>query len=351
MNCEGKSMVFSPWHLLPSIFSALLIIILAFLGRRDERNGWRSGFHRRLSYIMALFAALGLAGYIYQGSFRFYPLDQHVLHSWLGLIAFLLSLSLFLDAAIAHRQAAGKMHCKIGYAAAAFALLAILSGLLLLSGGIVSREEAIVPSLTPSPVMTNLQEKAPSVLPETEAGEYQGRRLVPISEQGNNAISGTQHLDREALRLNVTGLVRNNLSFSYQDLLALPAYSELAYMPCVEGWGFDAKWTGFRVSDLLNLSGPLPQASYVVFHSADGYSTGLPLDYLRENQILLAYGINDVTLPAERGFPLQLVAKSRYGYKWAKWITSIEVVDKEERGYWESRGYSNSAKVGELAFG
>ena len=174
---------------------------------------------------------------------------------------------------------------------------------------------------------------------------------MPVSEQGNNAISGTQHLDKETLRLNVTGLVRKDLSFSYQDLLELPAYAEQAYMPCVEGWGFDAKWTGFRVSDLLNMSGLLPQASYVVFYSADGYSTGLPLDYLRENQILLAYGINDITLPAERGFPLQLVAKSRYGYKWAKWITSIEVVDSEVRGYWESRGYSNSAKVGELAFG
>jgi len=174
---------------------------------------------------------------------------------------------------------------------------------------------------------------------------------VPISEQGNNALSGTQYLDENTVRLNVTGLIIENLNISYVEMLALPAYTELAYMPCVEGWGFYAKWTGFRVIDLLNLSGILPGASYVVFYSADGYSTGLPLDYLRDNQILLAYGINDVTLPAERGFPLQLVARSRYGYKWAKWITSIKVVDREVRGYWESRGYSNSAKVGELAFG
>ena len=129
---------------------------------------------------------------------------------------------------------------------------------------------------------------------------------------------------------------------SYEELLALPAYAEEAYMPCVEGWGFDAKWTGFRVVDLLNLSGLKPGASYVVFYSSDGYSTGLPLDYLSVNKILLAYGINDVTLPHERGFPFQLVAKSRYGYKWGKWITRIEVVDTEARGYWESRGYSNS---------
>jgi DMSO/TMAO reductase YedYZ molybdopterin-dependent catalytic subunit len=296
---------------------------------------------------MVLFAALGLAGYIHQGNFHFYPLDQHVLHSWLGSIAFLLSVSLFVDATIA-RRLTRKTHYKIGYAAAAFAGLALLSGLLLLSGGLLSQDEVEMPS---SPDMPSLQENVSSILPETEAGEYESKKLVPISEQGNNALSGTQHLNREAFRLNVTGLVRKDLSMSYEELLALPAYAELAYMPCVEGWGFDAKWTGFRVSDLLNLSGLSPKASYVVFYSADGYSTGLPLDYLQENQILLAYGINDVTLPAERGFPLQLVAKSRYGYKWAKWITSIEVVDKEMRGYWESRGYSNSAKVGELAFG
>jgi DMSO/TMAO reductase YedYZ molybdopterin-dependent catalytic subunit len=304
---------------------------------------------------MVLFAAIGLAGYINQGSFIFYPLDQHVLHSWLGLMAFLLSVSLFLDAKISHRLAR-KTHCKIGYLAAAFALMALLSGLSLLSGDLLFEDDLFEDDadgeMPSSPAMPpSLQENASSILPEKEASEYQGKRLVPISEQGNNALLGTQHLDREAFRLNVTGLVRKDLSMSYEELLALPAYAERAYMPCVEGWGFDAKWTGFRVSDLLNLSGLSPEASFVVFYSSDGYSTGLPLDYLQENQILLAYGINDVTLPADRGFPLQLVAKSRYGYKWAKWITRIEVMDREVRGYWESRGYSNSAKVGEFAFG
>jgi DMSO/TMAO reductase YedYZ molybdopterin-dependent catalytic subunit len=343
MSFEEATMVFSPWHILPSVFSALLLIILAFLGGK----GGQSRSHRSLSVLMALSAALGLAGYLYQGNLRFYPLDQHVLHSWLGFITFLLSLSLFLDAWSAHRWA-GKAHCRIGRLAAALAMLAIFSGLLLLVGGLYGHEEAVLPS---SPALSDIQQNASSVLPEVEAGEYQGKKLVPLARQGNNALLGAQHLDRKKLRLNVTGLVKRNLSLSYEELLAFPAYSEVARMPCVEGWGFDAKWTGFRVSDLLNLSGLLPEASYVVFQSADGYSTGLPLDYLEDNQILLAYGINDLTLPDERGFPLQLVARSRYGYKWAKWITDIEVVDSEVRGYWESRGYSNSARVGELAFG
>jgi len=243
----------------------------------------------------------------------------------------------------------------LGYIAAFFAILALSSGLYLLSGLADLEQETPLSNETSRPASEPsepfLQQNASHILPEVETQRFQGKNLLPLSQQGNNAIQGTQVINRNTYRLVVTGLVEKNLNMSYDELLALPAYAEEAYMPCVEGWGFDAKWTGFRVVDLLNLSGLKPGASYVVFYSTDGYSTGLPLDYLSANKILLAYGINDVTLPPERGFPFQLVAKSRYGYKWAKWITRIEVVDTETRGYWESRGYSNSAKVGENPFG
>jgi DMSO/TMAO reductase YedYZ molybdopterin-dependent catalytic subunit len=338
MSFEGWRMVFTPWHYLPSAASALLIFFLAL----------RIRGHKRLGFVMAAFAVLGLAGYIFPGNFRFYPWDFHVLHSWLGFIALMLSVSLFLDGVITH-SLQEKDHCRLGYAAAAFALFALLSGLFLLSGWELDMQETASPSSMQ--VDQDFQQNTSGTLPEVEANMYQGKRLMPLAQQGNNAILGVQHLDNTTYRLVVTGLVKKDLRVSYKELLALPAYSEVAYMPCVEGWGFEAKWTGFRVADLLNLSGLKQGAVYVIFQSADGYSTGLPLEYLQENRILLAYGINDVTLPEERGFPLQLVAKSRYGYKWAKWITKIEVVDEEVRGYWESRGYSNSAKVGEIPFG
>jgi DMSO/TMAO reductase YedYZ molybdopterin-dependent catalytic subunit len=184
-----------------------------------------------------------------------------------------------------------------------------------------------------------------------EASDYQGVKLVPLSGQGKNAIKGTQRIDKETYRLKVSGLVERELNLSYDQLQELPAYSELVYMPCVEGWGFYAKWTGFRITDLLNRSGLKSGTSYVLFSSADGYSTSLPIDYLRQNNILLAYGINDLTLPPDRGYPLQLVAKDKYGYKWAKWITMIEVMDRDVKGYWESRGYSNDADLGQFPFG
>ena len=81
-----------------------------------------------------------------------------------------------------------------------------------------------------------------------------------------------------------------------------------------------------------------------IFYAYDGYSTSLPLEYIINNNILIAYKMNDVALPAERGFPFQLVAESKYGYKWIKWITEIELSDNVDyKGFWESRGFSNDA--------
>ena len=228
-----------------------------------------------------------------------------------------------------------------GYAAAAMALLAVLIAmaafLFILSSAKCARS---------IPAYDNTTQPTSSVLPEKEATEYQGIKLVPIKSQGNNAIEGTRHIDKAKYRLEVTGLVDHDLSMSYDDLLQIPAISEAVYMPCVEGWGFTAKWTGFKVMDLLDKAGVKPNATYVMFYSDDGYSSGHPIQYLKDNDIILAYGLNDITLPDDRGWPFQLVAKNKYGYKWAKWITKIEVLDHEELGYWEQRGYSNAGDVG-----
>jgi hypothetical protein len=328
-------MVFSPLHWVPSALAALLTFSLAV-------NAYGKP-HKALSAATVLLALLGLAGYLSAGSFRFSPIDFHTFHVWVGLSTLTLSIFLFVDKIILHKLEADK-HCYLGKLVALLAAITLIMGLLMLYGLVPTETIAVLSS-------NSTQELTSNHLPEVEAVEYLGTKLMPLSGQGNNAIKGTQRIDREAYRLNVTGLTERELNLSYSQILALPAYSELVYMPCVEGWGFNAKWTGFRVTDLLNISGLKPGANYVLFTSIDGYSTSLPLDYLRQNNILMAYGINDVTLPQDRGFPLQLVAKGKYGYKWAKWITGIEVTDKDIKGYWESNGYSNSANVGQSPFG
>ncbi len=97
-------------------------------------------------------------------------------------------------------------------------------------------------------------------------------------------------------------------------------YEKVVTLDCVEGWSVDILWEGVLLSDVLSEAGATGDgASVVIFRCADGYSTSLPLDYLTENDILLAYRMNGVELPPERGFPFQLVAEDRWGYKWAKW--------------------------------
>ncbi len=94
-----------------------------------------------------------------------------------------------------------------------------------------------------------------------------------------------------------------------------------------------------------------PIANIIIFKAIDGYTTSFPLNYTTDNNILLAYKMNNATLPPERGFPFQLVAESKWGYKWIKWVTEIELSDNlNYKGYWESRGYSNNGDLNESFF-
>jgi DMSO/TMAO reductase YedYZ molybdopterin-dependent catalytic subunit len=181
---------------------------------------------------------------------------------------------------------------------------------------------------------------------ETENLSYEGKSLTPISQQRNNAIKGAQYIDMESYRLQVNGLVEKPLNLTYKEIIGLPQTSKVVDLNCVEGWSFTAKWTGVKIADIFEEAGVMENATTVIFYSADGYSTSLDKDYLLENEIILAYRLNDVTLPHDRGFPLQLVAEGKYGYKWAKWVVRLELSDSPYRGYWEKRGYNNKADVG-----
>jgi DMSO/TMAO reductase YedYZ molybdopterin-dependent catalytic subunit len=212
------------------------------------------------------------------------------------------------------------------------------------------------PTTTPSPTPTPTPPVTPSPTPtkEVEATEFMGKKLTPISQQRNNALAGTQIIDRATYRLVVDGLVEKPLSLSYDDLLAYPQESRLMDLDCVEGWNFTAKWTGPSLNAIFNDAGLKPEAKIVIFDTADvpdGYSS-LDLSYVQDNDIIIALKLNDITLPPDRGFPFQVVAMSKFGYKWAKWVTRIEISDDTSfRGYWESYGYSNNADVNGPAFG
>jgi DMSO/TMAO reductase YedYZ molybdopterin-dependent catalytic subunit len=189
-------------------------------------------------------------------------------------------------------------------------------------------------------------------LGSTEVKEYQGQDLSSVTDFRENSISGPQHVNIADYKLDITGLVANPTSYSYDEVLKdFSSYSKVVTLNCVEGWSVDILWQGVQVKDILANAKPSPDAKVVIFHAYDGYTTSFPIDYLTSNNILMAYKMNDITMPPERGYPFELVAESKWGYKWIKWVTQIELSDNVSyQGYWESRGYSNSGDLDKSFF-
>jgi len=187
--------------------------------------------------------------------------------------------------------------------------------------------------------------QGPAELGPSEVRNYEGIDLSSISDFRENSIKGPQRIDLKGYELRVTGLVTKPKSLSYEDILKdFESYKKVVTLNCVEGWSVTILWEGFLVEDLIGDTEK--NATTVIFHARDGYTTSLPLEYIKDRDIILAHMMNNVTMPAERGFPFQLVAESRWGYKWIKWVDWIEISDDESyRGYWERRGYSKDGDL------
>jgi DMSO/TMAO reductase YedYZ molybdopterin-dependent catalytic subunit len=187
----------------------------------------------------------------------------------------------------------------------------------------------------------------PIKLQDIEILNYKGEKLSSIDSFRENSIKGPQYINIENYKLKIYGLVENEKSYTYEEILnKFKKYEKVTTLYCVEGWSATVLWEGILVRDLLNDVGIKDNAKILIFHAFDGYTTSLAIDYFYKNDILIAYKINGVTLPPERGFPFQLVAEDKWGYKWIKWITGIEISDNlDYRGYWEERGFSNEGDL------
>jgi len=185
-----------------------------------------------------------------------------------------------------------------------------------------------------------------------EIQNYEGEDLSKISDFRENSIKGTQLISEENYRLKVTGLVNKPAEYTYDEVLSgFQSYKKVVTLNCVEGWDVTILWEGILVKDIIEPSGILPTANTVIFTANDGYTTSFPLEYVTDRNIIIAHSMNNVTIPAERGYPFMLVAEDKWGYKWIKWITKIELSDDENyRGYWEKRGYSDSGDLNKSFF-
>jgi len=181
---------------------------------------------------------------------------------------------------------------------------------------------------------------------ENEIREYEGARLEPAIGPRDNSIKGVQTVSIDSYTLKITGLVGEPIDLKYNEVLDLDDYERKITLYCVEGWDATILWEGVLLEDIMDLAGIDQEANTVIFHSVDGYTTSLPLEDIIDNQLILAYSSNGLELPPEMGYPFIVVAESKLGYKWARWVSEIELSDDEDyRGFWEQRGYSNEADL------
>ncbi len=151
--------------------------------------------------------------------------------------------------------------------------------------------------------------------------------------------------------LSIKGLVEKPVTLVYDDLLARPTVSEIVTLECVgNGLAADAistaRWEGVPLRTILEEAGVVSSnAVDVVFRAADGYSDSIPCARAMEGDVLIAHRMNGVPLPLGHGFPARIIVPGVYGMKNVQWLTEIEIVDRDYKGYYQKKGWSDEAIV------
>lgn len=165
-----------------------------------------------------------------------------------------------------------------------------------------------------------------------------------VSELIQLDLGQIPELNIEDYRLSISGDVLNPAVLNYRDIEALGEDEVIDDFHCVTGWTKESvKWEGVLTKKIVDMVNPRQDAKYVLVSSYDGYTTNVDIDFFLKDNSLLAIKHAGKILTPEHGFPVRLVIPDKYAYKSAKWVNSIQFLNKEELGYWEKRGYSNSA--------
>ncbi|HVR28939.1 MAG TPA: sulfite oxidase-like oxidoreductase [Thermoanaerobaculia bacterium] len=147
-------------------------------------------------------------------------------------------------------------------------------------------------------------------------------------------------VDLGVWRLRLTGAVEAETAIAWDELQSLPRIEVTADFHCVTRFStLDNRWSGVATCEVLGQVAVRPEASHVLVHCAGGYTTNLPLEDFLAPEALLADRWGGAPLPIEHGGPLRLVVPHLYAWKSAKWVTGIELLDEDRRGFWEENGY------------
>jgi len=186
------------------------------------------------------------------------------------------------------------------------------------------------------------------------------RHGMPKLPVGQHAVTNWPVLDLgeqpqvslDEWKLEICGLVENPFTLNWDQFLALPQAEDVSDFHCVTTWSrYDNRWGGVRFKSIAELAVPHESARFVLctgYDFAPGtyipYTTNLPLARAIEDDVLLVHTWEGRPLPTEHGGPCRMITPKLYAWKGTKWIRKIEFLAEDTRGFWEVRGYSNSAE-------
>ena len=183
-------------------------------------------------------------------------------------------------------------------------------------------------------------------MPQLPVGQHEVKNW-PVLDLGE-----TPEVSTDAWKLEIGGLVENPVTLTWNDFLALEQQEDVSDFHCVTTWSrHDNHWRGVKFRTIAELAIPRPEAKFVLCTGYDfmpgsyvPYTTNLPLDRAMDDDVLLVHTWEHKPLPREHGGPCRMITPKLYAWKGAKWIRKIEFLDHDKKGFWESRGYSNSAE-------
>ena len=145
-------------------------------------------------------------------------------------------------------------------------------------------------------------------------------------------------------KLEVKGLVENPITLSWDDLGKLQQFEDVSDFHCVTTWSkYDCRWGGVAFFTLADLVRPKPEAKFVYFTGYDGYSTNTAIEHCLDDDTLIATSMEGRSVPKEHGGPARIIIPKLYAWKGAKFVRGIEFRAEDKPGFWEVRGYSNTA--------
>lgn len=177
----------------------------------------------------------------------------------------------------------------------------------------------------------------PDGRPRIPPGQHAVRALIPMG-----GIDGPG--DIASWRLQISGEVDNPLTLTFKDLRKLTPVNLTCDVHCVTGWTLlDSKWRGISVAAIMDLTKVKKNARFVIFEAHAGYTSNIPISEASKQNVILAHRFFGRALPLAHGAPVRALVPDRYFYKSAKWLTGIRFSAVDDPGYYELRGWSNTA--------